>query len=112
MVTLAGQCVKRALPLRASQQSRRSRHRHVPAGTSFSALAETLAADQPACSAGSFADQQNSVPSIHIRWRMTASLRATATRALLRLFLFAMRMPQAFSVDHLATRVSSTLAAS
>ena len=48
----------------------------------------------------------------HIRCKITASLRATATRALLRLLRFAMRMPQALSVDHLETRVSSTLAAS
>src|SRR5271166_6948915 len=74
----------------------------------FSRLAaETLVAGQPACSAGSCTDQQNSVPSIHILCMMTASLRATATRALLRLVRFAMRIPQAFREDHLETRVSS-----
>ncbi len=41
-----------------------------------------------------------------MRCKMTASLRATATRALLRLLRFAMRMPQALREDHLATRVA------
>src|SRR5688500_2499693 len=36
--------------------------------------------DQEAVTAASLFDQRNSVPSRHIRWRMTASLRATATR--------------------------------
>lgn len=41
--------------------------------------------------------------SIHIRCRMTASLRATATRALFMLLRFAMRMPHALREDHFAT---------
>jgi hypothetical protein len=59
-----------------------------------------------------FDDHLNSVPSIHIRCRMTASFRATATLALRSPLRFASRMPQALSADHFATRVSSTLAAS
>jgi hypothetical protein len=57
-------------------------------------------------------DHLNSVPSIHIRCRMTASLRATATFALRNPLRFASLTPQALSADHFATRVSSTLAAS
>ena len=57
-------------------------------------------------------DHLNSVPSIHIRCRMTASFRATATLALRSPVRFATLMPQALSADHFATRVSSTLAAS
>src|SRR5580704_14339227 len=49
---------------------------------------------------------------IHIRCRMTASFRATATLALRNPLRFASQIPQALSVDHFATRVSKTLAAS
>src|SRR5262245_7068804 len=63
-------------------------------------------------SAASFDDHLKSVPSTHIRCRTTASFRATATLALRSPLRFASRMPQALSVDHFATRVSSTLAAS
>ena len=62
--------------------------------------------------AASLVDQLNSVPSIHIRCRMTASFRATATLALLRLLRLATRMPQALRADHFETRVNNTLAAS
>src|SRR5262249_30912547 len=62
--------------------------------------------------ATSFDDQLNSVPSTHMRCRMTASLRATATLALRRLLRLAIRIPQDLSADHFAMRVSSTLAAS
>src|SRR5579863_9272545 len=57
-------------------------------------------------------DQLNSVPSIHMRCRMTASFRATATLALRRPFRLVSFAPQAFSPDHFGTRVSSTPAAS
>src|SRR4029450_11230044 len=59
-----------------------------------------------------FVDQLNSVPSSHMRCRMTASLRATATLALRSPLRLASLIPQAFSADHFGTRVSSTLAAS
>src|SRR6266404_1268786 len=59
-----------------------------------------------------FVDQLNSVPSTHMRCRMTASLRATGTLALRSPLRLASLIPQAFSADHFGTRVSSTLAAS
>src|ERR1700730_13365284 len=48
--------------------------------------------------------QRKSVPSTHMRWRMTASRLATAT--------VARRMPQAFSHDHCLLWVSVDCAAS
>src|ERR1700730_998886 len=60
----------------------------------------------------SFLDQLNSVSSIHIRCRMTASLRATATFALRSPLRLASLIPHALSADHFGTRVSSTPAAS
>src|SRR5262249_30782649 len=85
----------------------------VPAGTSFPAVSREPC-DLPCAryAAGFLVDQLNSVPSIHIRCRRTASLRATATLALRRPLRLASLMPQAFSADHFGTRVSSTLAAS
>jgi len=53
-----------------------------------------------------------SVPSIHIRCMMAASLRASATRARLPPAFLAIRAAQAFSADHRVHRVSITLAAS
>ena len=49
--------------------------------------------------------QRNSSPLIHMRCRMTASLRATATTALRRPLLFISFMPQALSDDHPIDRV-------
>src|SRR6185436_19502636 len=60
------------------------------------------------CWAASFDDHLNSVRSIHIRCRMTASFRATATLALRSPLRFASLMPQALSADHFSMRVSST----
>ena len=54
---------------------------------------------------------ENGVPSIHMRCRITASLRAMATSARLRPFERARRAPHAFSDDHLAERVRMMLAA-
>jgi hypothetical protein len=70
--------------------------------------AKTRRWDQAGCIVVPSDDQLNSVPLIHIRCRMVASFRATATRALLRLLRFAMRMPQALRADHFATRVNNT----
>ena len=56
----------------------------------------------------SFVDQLNSVPSIHMRCRMTASLRATATLALLSPLRLASFAPQALTADHFGTRVRRT----
>src|SRR6516225_5243598 len=99
-MTLVDQCVKRVLLSRASQSQGRSHQRQRPgrdvgsrwsAGIRLSCYAAWLAA--------SFGDHLNSVPSIHIRCRMTASFRATATLALRSPLRFASRMPQALSVE-------------
>src|SRR3954452_12838908 len=52
----------------------------------------------------SVAAHPNSLPSRSIRWRITESLRATATVACLVPILFARRVPQAFSTDQRETR--------
>jgi hypothetical protein len=59
-----------------------------------------------------FALQRNSVFSIHMRCRMTASLRATATVAFDKPRRCAIRTPQAFRLDHRCVCVSSVCAAS
>jgi hypothetical protein len=51
-----------------------------------------------------FVDQLNSVPSIHMRCRMTASLRATATFALRSPLRLASLIPHAFRADHFCMR--------
>ena len=56
--------------------------------------------------------QRNSDLSTHMRCRMTASLRATATRARAMPRRFATCMPQARSEHHFVLRVSSEWAAS
>ena len=62
--------------------------------------------------AASLFDQRNSVPSRHIRWRMTASFLATATVAFLWPIFRASRVPHAFSVDQRDTRFRMMPAAS
>ena len=56
--------------------------------------------------------QRNSELSIHIRCRMTASLRATATVAFGKPRRCATRMPQALRLDHRCVCVSNVWAAS
>jgi hypothetical protein len=56
--------------------------------------------------------QRKGVPVFHIAWRMTASLRATATRAFLKPTLLACRRPQAFSDEKAVLLVSRVVAAS
>src|SRR5215510_3134698 len=56
--------------------------------------------------------QRNVVPSIHIRCRITASLRATATFARLRPRRLATSSPQRLSAEKRVTRESNTFAAS
>jgi len=56
--------------------------------------------------------QRNSLPSAHMRCRITASLRATATRARAMPRRLATFMPQARSADHLVLRISNEWAAS
>jgi len=56
--------------------------------------------------------KRNATPSTHIRWRMVASLRATATRALAMPRRLAIVMPQARKLDHFLLRTRSECAAS
>jgi hypothetical protein len=56
--------------------------------------------------------QRNSVPSIHIRCRITANRRASATIAFFIPRCLAICIAQALSQDHLLVRVSMTWAAS
>jgi hypothetical protein len=55
---------------------------------------------------------RNAVPSIHMRCRITASLRATATLARLRPRRLATSSPQRLSAEKRVTRESNTFAAS
>lgn len=55
--------------------------------------------------------KRNSVASAHMRCRMTASLRATATRARAMPRRLATAMPQALRLDHFLERTSSVWAA-
>src|SRR6185436_1555835 len=112
-MTLVDQCVKRVLlfssiakpgAIAPTPASRQGRWFPLVDGNSLSSYADWLAA----C----FDDHLNSLPSIHIRCRITASFRATATLALRSPLRFASLTPQALSADHFATRVSSTFAAS
>jgi hypothetical protein len=95
----------------ASQSIGRSHHRQRP-GRDVRSRAERELLMTTLYAVASFADQRKSVPSAHIRCRMTARFRATATLALRMPMRLARRMPQAFSADHFWTRVSNTPAAS
>lgn len=57
-------------------------------------------------------DHQNSVPSVTMHVRITASLRATAMRAFLKPIRFASLMPHALRLENRLTTVSSTVVAS
>jgi hypothetical protein len=57
-------------------------------------------------------DHWKSVPSHHMRCKITASFRATATLAFFKPPRFASLSPQALSEHHFGTRVNSTPAAS
>ena len=94
----------RGRPFGRSQNSRRTHHAIVPARTSFPALWQDLGF----LLLGSNLLRPVDRAVIHMRRRMTASLRATATLALrspLRLTSFT---PQAFTADPFGTRVSRT----
>lgn len=99
-----------------SRRSHSSR-RHSPAPASPSGRpsprqrAETRTAE-PYAAAGFSSPNWKGRLSSHIRCRMTASLRATATRARFMPIRAAKRMPQAFSRDHRRVRVSKVVAAS
>ena len=60
----------------------------------------------------SLLDQRKSVPSCHIRWRITDSLRATATMAFFPPIFLASRVPQALIGDQRETRLRMMPAAS
>jgi len=101
-MTLVDQCVKRVLlfssiarprAISPTPASRQGRWFPLVDGNSVSSYADWLAA----C----FDDHLNSLPSIHIRCRITASFRAMATLALRSPLRFASRMPQALSADQL-----------
>src|SRR6201987_4365869 len=112
-MTLADQCVKRACFFEHRKAKNDRTNASVPAETLVPAGGRRDAiVCYAVCMAVSFDDHLKAVPSIHIRCRMTASFRATATLALRTPVRLASRMPQALSADHFATRVSSTLAAS
>ena len=55
----------------------------------------------------SLLDQRKSVPSCHIRWRITDSLRATATMAFFPPIFLASRVPQALIGDQRETRLKN-----
>ena len=82
--TLADQCCKRGRPFGRAQKIGRSHHRHRPDRDDFSrrvAGTLNLVISYACYAAAFFVDQLNSVRSIHMRCRMTASLRAAATVA-------------------------------
>jgi len=61
--------------------------------------------------AASFDPRRNSEPSSHMRWRMTASLRATATMARRRPFVLISLTPHAFRLDQVIERINMAFAA-
>src|SRR5271165_3514013 len=75
-------------------------------GGNWNSSRHAAAADAAGC-----LPQRNSLPSTHIRCRMTASLRATATRARAMPRRLAMFMPQARNADHLVLRINNEWAA-
>jgi len=77
--------------------------RHPPwSGGNLNSSRHAAAVDVAAC-----LPQRNSLPSAHMRCRMTASLRATATRARAMPRRLATFMPHARSADHFVLRISS-----
>src|SRR5512147_1981420 len=93
----------------ALQQCRRDDRRIVPAEIPSAGGGSRCLARHPLTFC---VDQRKLVPSHHRRCRMTASLRASATFALVAPLRLAKRMPQALNIDHVDTRVRSALAAS
>src|SRR3546814_8388955 len=69
--------------------------------------ADRFQAAARAASAPGSLPKRNSASSLHMRCRVTASLRATATRARAMPRRFAMLMPQARRLDHLRLRTRS-----
>src|SRR5208283_147386 len=78
-----------------TQKIGRSHHRHRPGRDDFSrCVAGTLGSPYARYAATFLVDQLNSVPSIHMRCRITASFRATATLALRSPFRLTSLVPQ------------------
>lgn len=84
----------------------------VPAGTWFPPCGRKRVFSVFGYAAATSLPQRNAVPSTHMRWRMTASLRATASLAFSMPARLATRSPQAFSAHHRFNRVRMLWAAS
>ena len=84
----------------------------VPTGTTSAPPPQAETANSFLHAATACLPQRNADLSTHMRCKMTASLRATATRARAMPRRFATCMPQARSEDHFALRISSEWAAS
>ena len=92
------------------QPIERGHRNHRPGGTS-QAQGSPAISGKDRDQAGSL-PHRNEVPSIQMRCRMTASLRATATCAFFMPLRLASRSPQAFSAHQRRVGRSKTLAAS
>ena len=86
------------------QQSPRDGRRIVPAEIPSAAGGSRCSARHPLTSC---VDQRKLVPSRHRRCRMTASLRASATFALVAPLRLAKRMPHAYSTSNMYTPLGS-----
>ena len=84
----------------------------VPATGPRAAVAPTDLLSSPHAMAAVSLVQRKLVPSTHMRWRMTPSLRASATRAFFAPRRLATAIAQLFNGDMRTVRVSITLAAS
>ena len=104
-------CDASSLPARyrSPRRSLRGRHSHRPGRTTRSAERISQSGRRYAGGAG---PHSNSVPSTRMQCRMTASLRATATRAFFMPTRLANRIPHAFSRDHRSILPVKTEAAS
>jgi hypothetical protein len=95
----------------AAASSRQGDYRQATDSVMF--LLQRLSYTAAVCATAAFAiDQRNASSVVHMRCRMTASLRATATLALFMPTRCASRRPQALRADPLFTRVNRIVAAS
>jgi len=92
--------------------SQRDHLAHRPHGNDVGSAPQAETCNSSLHAATACLPQRNSDLSTHMRCRMTASLRATATRARAIPRRFATCMPQARSEDHFALRINSEWAAS
>lgn len=84
----------------------------VPMGTTLTPPSSGGSCNSFSHATVAYLPQRNSLPSVHMRCRIIASLRATATRARAMLRRLATFMPHARSADHLVLRISNEWAAS